>query len=158
MSVADEALNELLQKREALNKLIADRKRLATQEARKSKVRQSLIRDMAAKMIQYEIKAEEIQAAVSALIASGGVQEAPRAKKQAVATPAPAAGTGKAKPAKKSKSERAAKPAMKRGRGVLAPKYRDPQSGKTWSGRGLQPLWYRDALNAGAKPEDLLIR
>ena len=148
MSVADEALNELLQKREALNKLIADRKRLAAQEARKSKVRQSLIRD----------KAEEIQAAVSALIASGGVQEGPRAKKQAVATPAPAASAGKAKPAKKSKSVKAAKPAMKRGRGVLAPKYRDPQSGKTWSGRGLQPLWYRDALNGGAKPEDLLIR
>jgi DNA-binding protein H-NS len=28
---------------------------------------------------------------------------------------------------------------------TVAPKYRDPQSGATWSGRGLAPLWIRDA-------------
>jgi len=27
---------------------------------------------------------------------------------------------------------------------VVAPKYRDPVTGKTWSGRGKPPLWIRD--------------
>lgn len=36
-----------------------------------------------------------------------------------------------------------AKTASKKGKktGAVAPKYRDPQTGKTWSGRGKPPLW-----------------
>jgi DNA-binding protein H-NS len=33
--------------------------------------------------------------------------------------------------------------------GSVAPKYRDPATGQTWSGRGLQPRWLREALAAG---------
>ncbi|MGI4985225.1 MAG: H-NS family nucleoid-associated regulatory protein [Janthinobacterium lividum] len=33
------------------------------------------------------------------------------------------------------------KQAMDKQRGTVAPKYRDPESGKTWSGRGKPPLW-----------------
>ncbi len=33
-----------------------------------------------------------------------------------------------------------------KGQGVQ-PKYRDPKSGLTWSGRGRAPLWIRDAKN-----------
>lgn len=43
-----------------------------------------------------------------------------------------------------------------RGR-MVAPKYRDPQTGDMWSGRGKQPVWFRDALAAGANPESLKI-
>lgn len=44
------------------------------------------------------------------------------------------------------------------GRRRVAPKYRDPENpGGTWSGRGLQPRWLRERLEAGAKLEDFLI-
>jgi DNA-binding protein H-NS len=28
--------------------------------------------------------------------------------------------------------------------GAVAPKYRDPETGKTWTGRGLRPNWLKD--------------
>ena len=31
----------------------------------------------------------------------------------------------------------------------VAPKYRDPSNGATWSGRGLRPKWLSNALAAG---------
>ncbi len=39
---------------------------------------------------------------------------------------------------------------------VAAPKYRDPASAKTWTGRGKPPLWIADAIQAG-KQDDYLI-
>lgn len=37
-------------------------------------------------------------------------------------------------------------------------KYRHPENPDlTWSGRGRQPQWYKDALEAGASPEDFMI-
>lgn len=39
-----------------------------------------------------------------------------------------------------------------------APKYVHPENpGKTWSGRGRQPQWYKDALANGKSEADLLI-
>ena len=40
----------------------------------------------------------------------------------------------------------------------VAAKYRDPKSKVTWAGRGAQPVWMREAIKAGKKPEDFLIR
>lgn len=38
------------------------------------------------------------------------------------------------------------------------PKYRHPENDTmTWSGRGRQPAWFREAVEAGAKPESMLI-
>ncbi len=37
-------------------------------------------------------------------------------------------------------------------------KYQDPDSGKTWTGRGLKPLWVRATLAAGKSVESLLIK
>ncbi len=38
------------------------------------------------------------------------------------------------------------------------PKYRNPEDpSQTWSGRGRQPAWYKDALAAGKSPADLEI-
>ena len=55
------------------------------------------------------------------------------------------------------------KKVMKAGKGVAkrrapsAAKYRDPASGRTWSGRGRAPQWFKAALEAGATRESLQI-
>ena len=38
----------------------------------------------------------------------------------------------------------------------IAPKYRGP-NGQTWAGRGMMPLWMRDQIKAGRKPEHFAI-
>ena len=42
--------------------------------------------------------------------------------------------------------------------GTVAPKYRDPASGKTWTGRGLKPKWVTEALESGKTLDDLAIK
>ncbi|CAB3840948.1 H-NS histone family protein [Achromobacter mucicolens] len=42
-------------------------------------------------------------------------------------------------------------------RSVVAPKYRHPESGDTWSGRGRAPRWLAAAERAGASREHFLI-
>lgn len=38
-------------------------------------------------------------------------------------------------------------------------KYRHPEnSSVTWSGRGRQPAWYKEAIEAGTPAEDLLVK
>lgn len=39
----------------------------------------------------------------------------------------------------------------------VAPKYRHPETGETWSGRGLQPNWLKAALTGGRSLSDFLI-
>jgi DNA-binding protein H-NS len=42
--------------------------------------------------------------------------------------------------------------------GSVAPKYRNPNDpSQTWAGRGLQPLWLRDAIESGKKLDSFLI-
>lgn len=50
----------------------------------------------------------------------------------------------------------AEKPARGR-RSTVKPKYRDPASGKTWSGRGVMPVWMKTAIEAGRAKEEFLI-
>ncbi|WP_242508607.1 H-NS family nucleoid-associated regulatory protein [Rhodocyclus purpureus] len=45
----------------------------------------------------------------------------------------------------------------KRGGSVVKAKYRDPVSGKEWSGRGIQPKWLREAIAAGSAKEDFAV-
>lgn len=40
---------------------------------------------------------------------------------------------------------------------VVAPKYRDPATGKTWTGRGLKPKWVAEILATGKSLDDLRI-
>lgn len=42
-------------------------------------------------------------------------------------------------------------------RNVVAPKYQDPASGKTWTGRGKSPAWLSAQLAAGREKQDFLI-
>lgn len=39
----------------------------------------------------------------------------------------------------------------------VPPKYRDPETGATWSGRGLKPKWLEAALAAGRSLSDFAI-
>ncbi len=39
----------------------------------------------------------------------------------------------------------------------VAPKYRDPASGATWTGRGLKPKWLQAALDTGKSVADFAI-
>ncbi|MBE7416242.1 MAG: H-NS histone family protein [Ideonella sp.] len=55
-----------------------------------------------------------------------------------------------------SKAAPPAQSAARKGRKV-APKYRDPATGATWSGRGLQPNWLKAALAAGRKLGDFAL-
>jgi DNA-binding protein H-NS len=41
--------------------------------------------------------------------------------------------------------------------GKVAAKYRNPATGDTWSGRGLQPNWLKTALAGGASLEDFKV-
>ena len=61
-----------------------------------------------------------------------------------------AAGTHAGKPTK-SASAPGQRAASRKGKplGKVAPKFRDPASGATWSGRGLKPKWLAAALAEG---------
>ncbi len=48
-------------------------------------------------------------------------------------------------------------PAAKRSGVKVAPKYRDASTGNTWSGRGLQPRWLKEALATGGNLSDFAI-
>lgn len=39
----------------------------------------------------------------------------------------------------------------------VAPKYRNPATGETWTGRGLKPKWIQAAMASGKKLEDFAI-
>ncbi|NSY37533.1 H-NS family nucleoid-associated regulatory protein [Leisingera sp. ANG59] len=46
----------------------------------------------------------------------------------------------------------------KKAKKSVPPKYRHPENPElTWTGRGRKPDWFKAALEAGAKPEDLEI-
>lgn len=40
----------------------------------------------------------------------------------------------------------------------VEPKYRNPSTGETWTGRGLKPRWLSEALAAGKSIEEFLIQ
>jgi DNA-binding protein H-NS len=44
-----------------------------------------------------------------------------------------------------------------RRRGAAPVKYRDPETGKGWSGRGRQPVWLVEKLNAGRTLEEFAV-
>ena len=51
---------------------------------------------------------------------------------------------------------RSQKTSSKSGKKVTA-KYRNPETGESWSGRGLKPKWLQAALGKGKKIEDFAV-
>ena len=88
----------------------------------------------------YSLGAADIGLAVSSLVkkSSGTKTAAGKAAKPAKA----------AKSAKKSNGDK---------RAVVAAKYRDSDTGQTWTGRGKPPTWMAVKLAAGASKESFLI-
>ena len=52
---------------------------------------------------------------------------------------------------------RAASPARKPGGAKVPAKYRDPATGDSWSGRGLQPKWLKAALADGKQLDQFAV-
>lgn len=49
------------------------------------------------------------------------------------------------------------KPAFRGASGGVMPKYRDPETGQCWSGRGLRPRWVVQAMESGKTLQDLVV-
>ncbi|KGD94301.1 DNA-binding protein [Achromobacter sp. RTa] len=102
-------------------------------EILQTKRRKPVISSIITSMREYDITPEEIIAAYGA----------------GKATRATTGGRRKASPA--------ARPANAAKRAV-APKYRHPQTGETWSGRGKAPRWLAAEEAAGATRDSFLIK
>jgi DNA-binding protein H-NS len=55
------------------------------------------------------------------------------------------------------KTNSAPRPASTTSGKKVAPKYRNPDTGETWTGRGLQPNWLKSALASGKKLSDFAL-
>ena len=93
------------------------------------------IADIKAKMKAFGITLEDL----------GGKAKAPRGRKPKAAKPAKAGKAG----AKKAKPAKARKP--------VAAKYRNAETGDTWSGRGKAPRWLAALEAAGRRREEFAI-
>ncbi|MBC9905445.1 MULTISPECIES: H-NS histone family protein [Achromobacter] len=103
-------------------------------EVLQTKRRKPVITQIITSMREYDITPEEIVAAYGA------------------GKPARAAAAGG-----RRKAGPAARPANAAKRAV-APKYRHPQTGETWSGRGKAPRWLAAEEAAGATRDSFLIK
>lgn len=96
-------------------------------EALQSKKRKPVIQSIVRSMKEYDISIEEVAAAFGK------------------------AGAAKPKGVRKTATRT-------RGvRGPVAPKYRHPQTGDTWTGRGKAPRWVVDAEATGKSRQEFLI-
>ena len=97
-------------------------------QALQSKQRKPVISSIIRSMKEYDISPEEIAAAFG------------KSKTKA---------SGEVKTTKSPKTARVKKP--------VAPKYRHPNSGATWTGRGKAPLWIVEAEKNGQMRQQFLI-
>ncbi|WLW60132.1 MULTISPECIES: H-NS histone family protein [Achromobacter] len=102
-------------------------------EVLQTKRRKPVITQIITSMREYDITPEEIVAAYGA------------------GKPARAAAGGRRKAGPAARPANAAKRAV-------APKYRHPQTGETWSGRGKAPRWLAAEEAAGATRDSFLIK
>lgn len=98
-------------------------------EALQNKRRKPVLAGIVKSMRDYDITPEDVAAAYGAASKTG----TPRGRRKASA--------GATASAKRS----------------VAPKYRHPETGETWSGRGKAPRWLVAAEAAGAKRDSFLI-
>lgn len=69
-----------------------------------------------------------------------------------------AAAFGKPNPGRGAAPRKAAAPASVTTKRAVAPKYRHPKTGETWSGRGKAPRWLTAAESEGAQRDSFLIQ
>ena len=133
--MARNSLTDLLAQKAALDQKIAE-----MQQAHRS----DAINKVKAMMAEYGLTAEDLGAGFAgpnnpfgSAGGKGGAGKSPSPSRQAGA-PAQANGAG----------SKRRKPSASAGKKV-APKYRNPATGDTWTGRGLKPKWLVAALNSG---------
>ena len=137
--MAKNSLTDLLAQKAALDQKIADMQRAHRADA---------IGKVKAMMAEYGLSPADI-GGIAAADADGGSGAAGRqgaaagAGTRSARQPAPVAG-------------KRAKPGANAGKKV-PPKYRNPATGDTWSGRGLKPKWLTAALNAGRSLSDFAL-
>lgn len=102
-------------------------------EVLQTKRRKPVITSIITSMREYDITPEEIIAAYGA----GKPARAATGGRRKVSAPARAGGAAKR---------------------AVAPKYRHPQTGETWSGRGKAPRWLAAEEAGGATRESFLIK
>ncbi|EHK65152.1 H-NS family nucleoid-associated regulatory protein [Achromobacter arsenitoxydans] len=102
-------------------------------EVLQTKRRKPVINSIITSMREYDITPEEIAAAYGA----GKPARAATGVRRKAGAPARAANAAKR---------------------AVAPKYRHPQTGETWSGRGKAPRWLAAEEAAGATRESFLIK
>jgi len=98
-------------------------------EALQTKRRKPVINSIVASMRQYDITTEELTAALNASKTPSKARKAVGATKTTSAAKRP-----------------------------VAPKFRHPDSGETWSGRGKAPRWLAAAEAAGQSRDSFLIK
>lgn len=118
------SLSELMRQKKALEAKIA--------AAKKSKL-SGVIKQIKALVEEYELSPADIFSGV----ARGGLQT--------VAAKRTAKGSSGKRAKGAAAKGRARKPSSRDRRvGKVAPKYRDPATGATWTGRGIAPKWIAD--------------
>lgn len=120
-------------------------------KARASEMRSGALRDAVKQLKQimqdHSLSWSEVQSLAGFAPRGAGSRERARGPKGSKRS------KGTAKRSKQPKRTRAAKD----GRAVVKPKYRHPESGQTWSGRGHTPRWLAAEEKAGKKRESFLI-
>lgn len=111
-------------------------------EALRSKEISGVVARIREAIDHYGLTPEELFGATSA--------KTPRRGRKPSATTGAAKATGGATKAAGKRAGRAAR------KGAGQPKYHDG-AGRTWTGVGKRPTWFKEALESGKKAEDLLI-
>lgn len=121
------SLSELIQQKRALEARIA--------AAKKTKLA-SVIKQIKALVEEFELAPSDIFSGVRTGVAKRG------AGKRAGAKTGGGTRAAKVAASKRGRKSGGKKSAGKDGRrGKVAPKYRDPDTGATWTGRGIAPKW-----------------
>ncbi len=124
--------------KQSYSKILSQIQALQAQaEALKQKERTPALAEVVARIREYGFTFEEIREAL----------EKGTARKTSRGRPA-----GAAKPA----GGRAPRKSAAKG-STVAPKYRHPQTGETWTGRGIMPKWLAQEVAAGRQREEFLI-
>lgn len=126
--MAKNSLTDLLAQKAALDKKIADMQRVHRSDA---------VAKVKAMMAEYGLTAADI-------VGGGGSIANPFAGTNGKASAARAPAAAPAAPA----AAKRRRPSANAGKKV-APKYRNPATGDTWTGRGLKPKWLAAALASG---------
>jgi DNA-binding protein H-NS len=136
------------------------------QEAAGIKAREvaGVIKGIRASIASYSLTPDDLFGSSSAPLVTGTEEAATQVKKPGAKLAANLAAKPATKQVKKAANKVVVKPAIKQMAAKVAKKtasvikFKDPVSGKTWTGNGTRPGWYLKAIEDGKTPEDLAVK